>query len=174
MKTIRQPNFGKRDIIEEPDRGSAECLNLCIYATSGERSDDRAVAVRGRKAQTGLSRDRHRTPPQFYAARFLLGFAEAGFFPGVIYYLTQWFPPDRRGRAVTRFYIAWPLSVVVMGLNDERIPGGLLSGKKQRANNESQRISRSGGREGYWISPRQCFSIYHRVGKQYLTGKSEN
>ena len=56
-----------------------------------------------------------RTPMQFYVMRFLLGLAEAGFFPGVIFYLTQWFPADYRGRAISRFYIAWPLSSVVMG-----------------------------------------------------------
>jgi MFS transporter, ACS family, tartrate transporter len=56
-----------------------------------------------------------RTPTQFYIARFLLGIAEAGFFPGVIFYLTQWFPPELRARSVTRFYIAWPLSSAVMG-----------------------------------------------------------
>jgi ACS family tartrate transporter-like MFS transporter len=57
-----------------------------------------------------------RTPTQFYAARFLLGMAEAGFFPGAIFYLTQWFPPELRARSITRFYIAWPLSSVVMGV----------------------------------------------------------
>jgi ACS family tartrate transporter-like MFS transporter len=56
-----------------------------------------------------------RTPVQFYAVRFLLGVAEAGFFPGVIYYLTHWFPAEARGRAITRFYVASPLSTVVMG-----------------------------------------------------------
>lgn len=56
-----------------------------------------------------------RTPAQFYIARFILGVAEAGFFPGVIYYLTQWFPPEVRARSITRFYIAWPLSSAVMG-----------------------------------------------------------
>ena len=56
-----------------------------------------------------------RTPFQFYAMRFLLGAAEAGFFPGVIYYLTLWFPANHRGRAISRFYIAAPLSGVVMG-----------------------------------------------------------
>jgi ACS family tartrate transporter-like MFS transporter len=56
-----------------------------------------------------------RTPLQFYVARFLLGFAEAGFFPGVVYYLTQWFPSEARGRALSRFIIANPLSGVVMG-----------------------------------------------------------
>jgi ACS family tartrate transporter-like MFS transporter len=56
-----------------------------------------------------------RTPWQFYLVRFLLGAAEAGFFPGVIYYLSLWFPQAYRGRAISRFYIAAPLSSVVMG-----------------------------------------------------------
>jgi len=56
-----------------------------------------------------------RTPIHFYVMRFLLGAAEAGFFPGVIYYLNQWFPAHHRGRAISRFYIAAPLSGVVMG-----------------------------------------------------------
>ena len=56
-----------------------------------------------------------RTPWQFNTLRFLLGMAEAGFFPGVIYYLTLWFPAQMRARAVSRFYIALPLSSVVMG-----------------------------------------------------------
>ena len=56
-----------------------------------------------------------RTPTQFYVMRFLLGMAEAGFFPGAVFYLMQWFPAAQRGRAVSRFYVAQPLSVVVMG-----------------------------------------------------------
>jgi ACS family tartrate transporter-like MFS transporter len=56
-----------------------------------------------------------RTPMVFYALRMLLGMAEAGFYPGVIYYLTLWFPARMRARAVSRFYIALPLSSVVMG-----------------------------------------------------------
>jgi ACS family tartrate transporter-like MFS transporter len=56
-----------------------------------------------------------RTPLTFNLLRFLLGMAEAGFFPGVIYYLTLWFPARMRARAVSRFYIALPLSSVVMG-----------------------------------------------------------
>jgi ACS family tartrate transporter-like MFS transporter len=56
-----------------------------------------------------------RTPWQFNTLRFLLGMAEAGFFPGVIYYLTLWFPARMRARAVSRFYIALPLASVVMG-----------------------------------------------------------
>jgi ACS family tartrate transporter-like MFS transporter len=56
-----------------------------------------------------------RTPLEFNVLRFLLGMAEAGFYPGVIYYLTLWFPAHMRARAVSRFYIALPLSSVVMG-----------------------------------------------------------
>jgi len=52
---------------------------------------------------------------EFNALRFFLGVAEAGFFPGVIYYLTLWFPARMRARAVSRFYIALPLSSTVMG-----------------------------------------------------------
>ncbi len=57
-----------------------------------------------------------RTPLQFNVLRFLLGMAEAGFYPGVIYYLTLWFPLEMRARAVSRFYIALPLSSVAMGM----------------------------------------------------------
>jgi MFS family permease len=46
------------------------------------------------------------TPTSFYALRFLLGAAEAGFFPGVIYYLTQWYPAARRGRILALFMTA--------------------------------------------------------------------
>lgn len=62
------------------------------------------------------------TPTQFYVMRFLLGAAEAGFFPGVVYYLMQWFPAAERGRAISRFYVALPLSQVVMGV----VAGALL------------------------------------------------
>ena len=56
-----------------------------------------------------------KTPLEFYTMRFLLGVAEAGFFPGVVYYLTEWFPPEYRARTISRFYIALPLSSTVMG-----------------------------------------------------------
>ncbi|MFM9934816.1 MAG: MFS transporter [Novosphingobium sp.] len=55
------------------------------------------------------------TAAQFYAMRFLLGAAEAGFFPGLIYYLSGWFPKAFRGRAVSRIYIAPALAAVIMG-----------------------------------------------------------
>lgn len=55
------------------------------------------------------------TPLQFYVLRFLLGVAEAGFYPGVITYFSGWFPVCHRGRAVSRFFVASPLASVLMG-----------------------------------------------------------
>ncbi|CAG9166623.1 MFS transporter [Cupriavidus pampae] len=55
------------------------------------------------------------TPTQFYALRFLLGVAEAGFAPGVILYLTYWFPSERRAKALSMFFMAIPLAGIVGG-----------------------------------------------------------
>jgi len=51
----------------------------------------------------------------FYLLRFALGVAEAGFFPGIILYLTYWFPREERARIVSLFMTAVPLSTVVGG-----------------------------------------------------------
>jgi ACS family tartrate transporter-like MFS transporter len=56
-----------------------------------------------------------RTPGQFYAARFFLGIAEAGFFPGFIYYVSRWFPGPYRARAVAAVTMGIPLSQVIGG-----------------------------------------------------------
>jgi D-galactonate transporter len=53
------------------------------------------------------------TSRQFYAARFLLGMAEAGFFPGIIVYLTHWFRHEDRAKAVAIFMTAIPLSNIL-------------------------------------------------------------
>ena len=53
------------------------------------------------------------TPTSFYVMRFLLGVAEAGFFPGVILYLTYWFPAHRRGRAIAMFITGIPISGII-------------------------------------------------------------
>ncbi|WP_175233492.1 MFS transporter, partial [Paraburkholderia humisilvae] len=55
------------------------------------------------------------TPTMFYVMRFLLGVAEAGFFPGIILYLTYWYPAHRRGRITTWFMTAIALSGVIGG-----------------------------------------------------------
>jgi MFS family permease len=59
----------------------------------------------------------------FYIVRFLLGVAEAGFFPGVIYYLTQWVPASQRARLIGLFMTAIPISTALGG----PISGAILS-----------------------------------------------
>lgn len=56
-----------------------------------------------------------RTTPTFYVLRFLLGAAEAGFFPGVVYYLSHWYPEGQRARAIAAFMTAVPVSGVIGG-----------------------------------------------------------
>src|SRR6516165_7878056 len=53
------------------------------------------------------------TEREFYAVRFLVGAAEAGFFPAVVVYLTHWFRSPDRAKAVAGFYAAMPLSYVI-------------------------------------------------------------
>lgn len=53
------------------------------------------------------------TPAQFYLLRFLLGAAEAGFFPGIVLYLTYWFPKQQRARAIAGFMVATAIAGVI-------------------------------------------------------------
>ena len=74
-------------------------------------------------------------PWHFYLVRFLLGLAEAGFFPGIIVYLTHWFPARDRARALAYFLVATPIAqiispkissaILVIG-TDETLPTGLV------------------------------------------------
>src|SRR5712692_9777222 len=59
----------------------------------------------------------------FYTLRFLLGLAEAGFFPGIIFYLTRWFPARERARTIAAFMTA----TLVAGIVGGPISGALLS-----------------------------------------------
>lgn len=66
----------------------------------------------------------------FYALRLLLGATEAGFFPGIIFYLTLWFPRRVRGEMLGLFYLGVPLALIVGGplsgyLLDLRLPAAL-------------------------------------------------
>ncbi len=61
-------------------------------------------------------------PTMFYILRFLLGVAEAGFFPGVILYLTYWFPRRRRAQATALFYMGLPVANILGG----PLSGGLM------------------------------------------------
>lgn len=62
------------------------------------------------------------TPTSFYVMRFLLGIAEAGFFPGIILYLTYWYPSHRRGHITSLFMTGIPLSGVIGG----PLSGGIM------------------------------------------------
>lgn len=54
-----------------------------------------------------------RGPWSFYSLRFLLGVSEAGFFPGMVLYLTYWFPSRERARAIAKFMTATSIAGVV-------------------------------------------------------------
>lgn len=56
-----------------------------------------------------------RTPTMFYILRFLLGIAEAGFLPGIVFYLTYWYPARRRGKIMALFFAAVPASGLIGG-----------------------------------------------------------
>lgn len=64
------------------------------------------------------------SPTAFYVIRFLLGAAEAGFFPGIILYLTYWYPAARRGKATALFLSAIPFAGILGG----PISGWILQG----------------------------------------------
>ena len=62
-------------------------------------------------------------PVSFLVLRFLLGVAEAGFFPGMIFYLTHWFPSAVRARAISILYIAIPTSNIISSIVSGAILG---------------------------------------------------
>jgi len=64
-----------------------------------------------------------RSAPAFYVLRFLLGAAEAGFFPGIVYYLTRWFPARERARAFATFMTA----AIGAGVVGAPLSGALLA-----------------------------------------------
>ncbi|OWT56741.1 MFS transporter [Candidimonas nitroreducens] len=68
-----------------------------------------------------------KTPEQLYVLRFLLGVLEAGFFPGIILYLSYWFPASQRGRATGLFYTA----PMIAGLIGGPLSGTLISSLHQ-------------------------------------------
>ena len=92
--------------------------NLLLYRVGARRWFARIMLTWGLLAMGMMF---VKTPLQFYVMRFLLGMAEAGFFPGVIFYLAQWFPVHMRARAISRFYVSLPLGSVLIG-RDRRSP----------------------------------------------------
>src|SRR5262249_11522281 len=69
------------------------------------------IRTRGGPAPAGTAAVK--TPFQFYVVRFLLGLAEAGFYPGVIVYLTHWFASRDRARALAYFFVATPVAQIL-------------------------------------------------------------
>ncbi len=94
--------------------------NLMLYRFGARRWIARIVFTWGLCA-TGMAfiKGEH----SFYAVRFLLGVAEAGFQPGIFYFLTLWFPAAYRGRVLGLFFAAIPIS----GMIGSPISGMLLS-----------------------------------------------
>ncbi|QWC90792.1 MFS transporter [Cupriavidus metallidurans] len=121
------------------------------------------------------------SPEALYVARFLLGVAEAGFFPGVILYLTYWFPTQRRGRITSLFLmsgtfagmISGPLAAAIMlhldgwmGLRDwqalfvvEGIPAVLLALVAYRFLDDSPA-------QAAWLSPTEKSLLASDLGKE--------
>jgi MFS transporter, ACS family, tartrate transporter len=84
--------------------------NLALYRFGARRWIARIMITWGLvSAATALVYD----VPTYYLARFVLGVAEAGFFPGVAYYFAAWFPTQYRTRMLAWFLVAIPLSTVV-------------------------------------------------------------
>lgn len=89
------------------------------------------------------------TPFQFYVVRFLLGLAEAGFFPGVVVYLSHWFPRRDRARALASFMIATPVAQII----SPKISNALLKiGTEETVNGVVVRYPEWLGMEGWqWV-----------------------
>jgi ACS family tartrate transporter-like MFS transporter len=96
-------------------------LGYCLFQVPGNLMLQRVGAPRWIGALTitwGLvatSMMFVRSVTSFYMLRFLLGAVEAGFFPGMIHYLTRWFPARERAKAVARFMTAIPVAQIVGG-----------------------------------------------------------
>ncbi|HEX6668549.1 MAG TPA: MFS transporter [Gemmatimonadales bacterium] len=86
--------------------------NLVLYRTGARLWIARIMVTWGLAASAMML---VHAPWSFYLLRFLLGVAEAGFFPGIIYYLTWWYPARERARAYAWFLAAIPVSGVIGG-----------------------------------------------------------
>jgi MFS transporter, ACS family, tartrate transporter len=86
--------------------------NLVLYRTGARLWIARIMVTWGLAASAMML---VHTPASFYLLRFLLGVAEAGFFPGIIYYLTHWYPARERARAYAWFLSAIPFCGVIGG-----------------------------------------------------------
>lgn len=99
--------------------------NLILHRVGARRWIARILVTWGlvSMAMAGVS-----GPTSFYVARFLLGVAEAGFFPGMILYLTYWFPGPERGRIIGAFMVAVPVASAVGGPISTTLLGASIFG----------------------------------------------
>ncbi len=90
----------------------------------------------------------------FYAVRLLLGAAEAGFFPGIIFYLTLWFPARYRARIIGTFMAAVPLSSVIGSPVSGALLGldGVWASRAGSGSTSSRRCPPSSSRASSWPS----------------------
>ncbi|QEZ45816.1 MFS transporter [Cupriavidus oxalaticus] len=86
--------------------------NLYMQKTGARRTITRILLLWGLAT---VATSQVNSPEALYAARFLLGVAEAGFFPGVILYLTYWFPAQRRGRITSLFLMSGTFAGMISG-----------------------------------------------------------
>ncbi len=86
--------------------------NAILHRVGARRWLSRIVMVWGITASCMLFVN---SPWSFYTIRFLLGVAQAGFFPGIMLYLTYWFPNSMRGRTAARFVLAGVLANIIGG-----------------------------------------------------------
>jgi ACS family tartrate transporter-like MFS transporter len=121
-----------------------------------------------------------RGPLSFYSFRFLLGAAEAGFFPGIILYLKRWFPSRARARAVAWFMLANPLAGVVgspvsgalLGLHGKGLAGWqwlfVMEGLPAMLLGISVLwILQEWPREAVWLSEPQRLWLLHELDRQH-------
>src|SRR5258706_5867805 len=87
-------------------------VNVTIERVGARRSVFWILAIWGVLSASNAA---IQSPTSFYALRFLLGVAEAGFFPGMLLYLTFWFPQAYRARFTANFMAAIPLASIVGG-----------------------------------------------------------
>jgi MFS transporter, ACS family, tartrate transporter len=126
-------------------------------------------------------------PTSFWIVRFLLGVAEAGFFPGIVLYLTYWFPASMRGRIMGWFMVALPVSSVlgapvstwlldhqILGLAGwqgmfviEGIPAILLGVVVWM-------MLPDGPRDARWLSAGEAAAIERAVGVDHRDGRHEH
>ncbi|BBU30633.1 MFS transporter [Burkholderia sp. THE68] len=86
--------------------------NLLLQRIGARKTITRIMVLWG---LTGCAMATVSSPGAFYVLRFLLGVFEAGFFPGVVYFLSQWFPSSRRGQILGLFMTGFPIAGMIGG-----------------------------------------------------------